>query len=192
MKELEFLKKELKESEKLTTCEEIYYFDYNLRNEVRFLNTYSDGNIIETVEELESIYNSALTYEDYRNRQEPGKIVEIQFFSGTKKGKDGDNLELSFISYKDELVKLCEMFKKIEDFEEYFDNVEKEERECIDIKKFENNRIKVNQILLDLSLINKNLPQKKEVFQKCKTVGDKFAKIIKEKRLTPKLLGLYN
>lgn len=168
MKELEFLKKELEESGKLTTWEEVNYFDYTFSDKVRFLDTYTDGNTIETVKELEEICKKALVFKDYRNRNELGEIYEIGFFSGTKKGKDGDALELSFIGYKKELSKLCTLSKKLGYYEEYFsdlssfglDEDDEEERD-----RFIEEKEEVEFLYAQLKNLPDELPQKVEILE---------------------------
>ena len=171
MKELEFLKKELEESKKLTTWEETKYFKYNTKDEA--ITSDEDCNSpesreITTVKELEEVYKEALIFKDYRNRNELGEIKEIGFFSGTKKNKYGDDLELSYISFTKELIKLCTLSKKLGYYEEYFNDLasygldeedeEEAERFLEEVEEFE-------LLYSQLKNIPDELPQKSSILK---------------------------
>ena len=171
MKELEFLKQELEESKKLTTWEEVHYFNYNLKDEAMLDNgdcNSPDSREITTVKELEEVYKEALIFKDYRNRNEFGEIKEIGFFSGTKKNKYGDDLELCYINFTKELIKLCTLSKKLGYYEEYFNDLasygldeEDEEENDLFIEEKEDFELLYTQ----LKNIPDKLPQKSSILE---------------------------
>ena len=168
MKELEFLKQELKRSGKLTTWEDVHYFDYNLREEVRFLNTFIDGRIIETVEELEKIYYNALTFKNYRNKQDLGEIKEISFYSSTEKDEHGDDLELVYINFIEELTKLCTLSNKLGYYEEYFRDLEYyglDEEDEEENDRFIEEKEEFELLYSQLKNISDELPQKSSILE---------------------------
>jgi hypothetical protein len=161
----------LEESGKLTTWEEVNYFKYNLSDEA-ILNdggcTCPESREITTVKELEEVYNEALTFKNYRNRQELGEIKEIGFFSGTKKDKYGDNLELCYINFVGEIVKLCTLSKKLGYYEEYFTDLVSFGLDEYDEE--ENNRLieekeELEFLYSQLKNISDELPQKAEILE---------------------------
>lgn len=171
MKDLEFLKKELEESRKLTTWEEVQYFKYNAKDEA--VSNGGDCNCpesreITTIKELEEVYKEALTFKNYRNHQELGEIKEIGFFSGTKKDKYGDDLELCYINFTDELLKLCTLSKKLGYYEEYFNDLasygldEDDEEEC---DRFIEEKEEVEFLYAQLKNLPNELPQKAEILE---------------------------
>lgn len=171
MKELEFLKKELEESGKLTTWEEVNYFKYNLSDEAILNNgdcNCPESREIETIKELEETYKEALIFKEYRNRQELGEIKEIGFFSGTKKDKDGDFLELCYINFVEELAKLCTLSKKLGYYEEYFNDLascglDEEDEEEND--RFIEEKEEFDLLYSQLKKIPDELPQKAEILE---------------------------
>lgn len=171
MKELEFLKKELEESKKITTWEEVKYFKYNTKDEAitsdEDCNSPESREII-TVKELEEVYKETLIFKDYRNRNELGEIKEIGFFSGTKKNKYGDDLELCYTNFTKELTKLCTLSKKLGYYEEYFNDLasygldeedeEEAERFLEEVEEFE-------LLYSQLKNIPDELPQKSSILE---------------------------
>lgn len=171
MKELEFLKKELEESKKLTTWEEVKRFKYNTKDEA--ITSDEDYNSpesreITTVKELEEVYKEALIFKDYRNKNELGEIKEIGFFSGTKKDKHGDNLKLCYINFTKELTKLCTLSNKLGYYEEYFRDLEYyglDEEDEEENDRFIEEKEEFEFLYAQLKNIPDELPQKSSILE---------------------------